>query len=86
MVSCYDDLTCVSGESTMSTIHDCCDHHFDPPGLGVDYRKLVIAQPASMVRAEKVVLSGMYGVACMECVYYLIVCIKICLFLHEAFN
>ena len=41
----------------------------------IDCRKLVISLPAPMVRAEKVELSGMYGVACMECVYYLIVCI-----------
>ena len=34
MVSCYDDLACASGPSTMSTIRDCCDHRFDPPGLG----------------------------------------------------
>ena len=33
MVSCCDDLACVSGPSTMSTIRDCCDHRFDPPGL-----------------------------------------------------
>ena len=40
MVSCYNDLACVSGPSTMSTLHDCCDHRFYPPGLG--YRVLEV--------------------------------------------
>ena len=45
MVSCYNDLACVSGPSTMSTLRDCCDHRFDPPGLGYSLQGNCIACP-----------------------------------------
>ena len=67
MVSCYDDLVCASGPSTMSTIHDCWTIALIHLVWDIECRDLVIALPAPKVRAEKVLFvwhnwGGMYGV------------------------
>ena len=34
IVACFEDLHCAEGPAQMSSSHACCDHRFDPPGLG----------------------------------------------------